>query len=184
MLSKERESSEVQQKTKLEEKLEAAMQRKAELQAKSDKKKEIAEARRQRARELSQTVYEEYIQAATSCYQRVILDLGTELAVKEKEQEVRLSILEEQMRYLGEKEEKRELQAHLNDIILAIKTNFVTVVFPALCSWGLYVNNVALELIERIMGNEYVQTFLVLIGTWAVLPLVFIESRVWGLILR
>jgi hypothetical protein len=51
-MSKERESSEVQQKTKLEEKLEAAMQRKAELQAKSDKKKEIAEARRQRAREL------------------------------------------------------------------------------------------------------------------------------------
>jgi len=116
--------------------------------------------------EASQTVYEEYIQAATSCYQRVILDLGTELAVKEKEQEVRLSILEEQMRYLGEKEEKRELQAHLNDIILAIKTNFVTVVFPSLCSWGLYVNNVALELIERIMGNEYVQKFLVLIGTY------------------
>ena len=51
-MSKERESSEVQQKSKLEEKLEAAMQRKAELQAKSEKKKEIAEARRQRAREL------------------------------------------------------------------------------------------------------------------------------------
>ncbi len=51
-ITKERESSDIQQKTKLEEKLEAAAKRKAELEAKAQKKKKDAEARRQRAREL------------------------------------------------------------------------------------------------------------------------------------
>ena len=52
-IAKERESSEVETKTKLDEKLDAAMKRKAELQAKCDQKNAIAEARRKKAKELA-----------------------------------------------------------------------------------------------------------------------------------
>ncbi len=116
--------------------------------------------------EASQSIYEEYIRATTSCYRHVILDLGTELLSQQKKQEHRLYMLEEHMDYLQKQLEKKDLQTHLYEAIIAIKTNLQTVIFPNLLSWWLYTKSVALRMVERFIENEYVQKLIVLIGMY------------------
>lgn len=118
--------------------------------------------------EASQNVYEQYIKAATSCYQRVILDLGTELASAENKQEARLSNLEEQIRKIGEKsgEMKKEPGVALDDIVLAVKTIFATVMFPTFFNWYTCLSTLVSGMIDKIIENEYVQKLVFLVGMY------------------
>ena len=118
--------------------------------------------------EASQNVYEQYIKAATSCYQRVILDLGTELASTENKQEARLSNLEEQIRKIGEKsgEMKKEPGVALDDIVLAVKTIFATVMFPTFFNWYTCLSTQVSGMIDKIIVNEYVQKLVFLVGMY------------------
>ena len=50
--------------------------------------------------QLSQSVYDQYIKAVTSCYQRIILDVTNELKTSESVQAERLSLLEDAIRDL------------------------------------------------------------------------------------
>ena len=50
--------------------------------------------------QLSQSTYDQYIKAVTSCYQRIILDVTSELKSSEKNQAQRLSLLEDAIRDL------------------------------------------------------------------------------------
>jgi len=119
-----------------------------------------------RGLEASQGIYEQYIQAATSCYQRVILDLGTELAMKEKEQEIRLKMLEEEMRNFRKKEETQTKQMNFRELMHSVKTILMTIIIPTLYQWHARIRDIGSDLLERLLGNEYIQQFLVLIGLY------------------
>lgn len=106
----------------------------------------------------SQGVYEQYIKSATSCYQRVIIDLGHDLATKQKEQEERMRILESQMREFVENQQTKRMS--VKDLLVTVKVVVVEIVaktFPMIFSWYSYLKITALWIAERLLGNEYVQ---------------------------
>mmetsp|Transcript_8170 Transcript_8170/g.15376 ORF Transcript_8170/g.15376 Transcript_8170/m.15376 type:complete len:1017 (-) Transcript_8170:1423-4473(-) len=108
-----------------------------------------------------QSVYEQYIKAATSCYQRVILDLGNEVTSKQIDLDHRMKSLEDQIIKLKEESLRRRLSAE--DFragaygLLESLTAFVIKISPTLYSWCNFLIDLVLEITERIMADERVK---------------------------
>jgi len=102
----------------------------------------------------SQGVYEQYIKSATSCYQRVIIDLGNDLSTKQKEQEDRMRVLEDQMRNFVEEHQAKRMT--VKDLMVGFKAIFKVVEksFPLIFSWYMYLRTVVLDIVDRILVNE------------------------------
>ena len=118
----------------------------------------------------SQGVYEQYIKAATSCYQLVILDLGNDLVLKQKEHEDRVTAIEDQMkRFL---EENQNSGLGIKDLLHGTKStlkplyNFLIRTFPVLLSCYQYLKIVFLSTFEKILENEHVQRALALLKSY------------------
>jgi Sad1 / UNC-like C-terminal. len=109
----------------------------------------------------SQSVYEQYIKAATSCYQRVILDLGNEVVVKQNEQDHRMKSLEDEMKKL--KEEKLHHRLSAEDIRAIIYSLFESLasltvkISPSLYSWCESLISFIAVIIERILTDDRVK---------------------------
>jgi len=115
----------------------------------------------------SQGVYEQYIKSATTCYQRVILDLGNDLVTKQNEQEERMRILEDQMRTFVEEEQSKRITA--KDLMVTVKSiaakilSFISKTCPMIFSWYSYLKTILCAIAERILGNEHVQRIIYLV---------------------
>ena len=117
----------------------------------------------------SQGVYEQYIKSATTCYQRVILDLGNGLVTKQKEQEERMRILEDQMRTFVEEQSNRITAKDLMVTVKAIAAkilSFILKTCPMMLSWYSYLKIMVCAVAETILGNEHVQRIMSLVVTY------------------
>jgi hypothetical protein len=109
----------------------------------------------------SQTVYEQYIKAATSCYQRVILDLGNEVIIKQKEQDRRMKSLEDEIIKL--KEQGLHHRLSTEDLLASFYSLFeslstlVVKTCPSLYSRCKYLISFIILVMERIMADERVK---------------------------
>ncbi|GFH55973.1 hypothetical protein CTEN210_12449 [Chaetoceros tenuissimus] len=118
----------------------------------------------------SQGVYEQYIKAATSCYQRVILDLGNDLVLKQKEHEDRVTAIEDQMKQFLQENQSSGLG--IKDLVHGTKStlkplyNFLIRTFPVLVSCYQYLKIVFLSTLEKILENEHVQRALALLQSY------------------
>mmetsp|Transcript_27377 Transcript_27377/g.40468 ORF Transcript_27377/g.40468 Transcript_27377/m.40468 type:complete len:991 (-) Transcript_27377:56-3028(-) len=118
--------------------------------------------------ETSQGVYEEYINAVTNCYQRVILDLGVELGTIERQQEERLAAMEEQMLRLHEAQMNsrsftlEDIASYLMKPITSV-FDFALQSFPFLTSRLIYFIELLIRIIERILVSEQAQRFILLL---------------------
>lgn len=109
----------------------------------------------------SQSVYEQYIKAATSCYQRVILDLGNEVVVKQNEQDNRMKALEDEMKKLKEKKLHHRLSAEdFRAIIYSLFESLASLtvkISPSLYSWCESLISFIAIIMERILTDERVK---------------------------
>jgi hypothetical protein len=118
----------------------------------------------------SQVVYEQYIKAATSCYQRVILDLGQEVINEQKQYDHRMKMVEDEIMKLKEVRQHQMLSveavaANLNNIFEMLVA-FIAETSPQLCHWCRYCKDASVKIAHRIMADERVEKVISVISSY------------------